>query len=109
MWDEMSAQHTYAVSTARYGPSAIGLNGYQRDRLGWLPMDRVITVGADGVGSRTITLAPLEVPAVAGPLLVRIPFDPVDYYTVEYRRKTGSSAGIPGDTVLLHEIRGGIA
>jgi hypothetical protein len=111
MWDEMSAQHTYAVATANYGASAIGLNAYNRDKLGWLPMNRVVTVGADGTGSRTITLAPLESPSAPGPLLVRIPVDPTDpfdYYTVEYRRKLGASAGIPGDTILLHEIKNGI-
>lgn len=109
-WDEMSAMHIHAFATAAYGTSAVGLNGYQRDELGWLPTNRVLTVGADGVGTRTVTLAPLEVPAAAGPQLLRIPFNPGDlfnYYTVEYRRKIGWSAGIPGDTVLLHEVRNG--
>ncbi|BEL03043.1 hypothetical protein Q0Z83_012340 [Actinoplanes sichuanensis] len=109
MWDEMSAQHTYSVDT-RYGAGAVGLNAYHLDELGWLPRNRVLTVGADGVGTRTVTMAPLEARGEAGLLLARIPFDANDtsrYYTVEYRRKTGWSAGIPGDTVLLHEIRNG--
>jgi len=109
-WDEMSAMHIYAFTTANYGTSAVGLNGYHRDELGWLPKNRVFTMGADGIGSRTISLAALETPAATGPQLVRIPFNPGDlfnYYTVEYRRKTGWSAGIPADTVLLHEVRDG--
>ena len=112
-WDEMSARHTHSFTTLRYGTSAVGLNGFHRDLLGWLPMDRVVTVGADGVGSRTYTLAPLETPSAAGPLLLRIPFEPADpfrYYTVEYRRKTGWSQGIPVDQQLLvHEVRNGIS
>ncbi|GGM58224.1 hypothetical protein GCM10011608_48970 [Micromonospora sonchi] len=109
-WDEMSAMHIYAFGTANYGTSAVGLNGPHRDELGWLPSNRIFTMGADGVGSRTISLAALETPAAAGPQLVRIPFNPGDlfnYYTVEYRRKTGWSAAIPADTVLLHEVRNG--
>jgi hypothetical protein len=109
MWDEMSAQHTYAVNTT-YGASAVGLNAYQRDELGWLPKNRVFTMGADGVGTRTVTLAPLEVQGASGPLMIRIPFDPGDLfhaYTVEFRRRTGWSAGIPADTVLLHEVKNG--
>lgn len=102
--------HIYTFATANYGVSAVGLNGYHRDELGWLPRNRVFTMGADGVGSRTISLAALETPTAAGPQLVRIPFNPGDlfnYYTVEYRRKTGWSAGIPANTVLLHEVRNG--
>jgi hypothetical protein len=109
-WDEMSAMNIYAFGTANFGTSAVGFNGYHRDKLGWLPMSRVFTMGADGVGSRTITLAPLEVPSASGPLLVRVPFDPADlfhYYTIEFRRKTGWSAGIPADTVLINEVKGG--
>ncbi|OLR94034.1 hypothetical protein [Actinokineospora bangkokensis] len=110
-WDQMSAMNIHAFGTTNFGTSAVGLNGYFRDKLGWLPSNRVLTLGADGVGSRTVTLAPLETPgAGSGPLVVRIPFNPNDlhnYYTVEYRRKTGWSAGIPADIVLIHEVRGG--
>ena len=104
-WDEMSAMHIHATS-GTYGTNAVGLNAYHRDELGWLPRNRVLTLGADGIASRTIRLAPLEVPAASGPQLVRIPFDPGDLfraYTVEFRRRTGWSAGIPNDTVLIHE------
>jgi hypothetical protein len=110
-WDEMSAMHIYAFATARFGTSAVGLNGYHLDRLGWLPRQQVFTFGADGVGSRTLTLTALEAATTSGLKLIRIPFNPADlhnYYTVEFRRQTGWSAGIPGDTVLIHEVRNGI-
>lgn len=109
-WDEMSAQHSYAFTTARFGASAVSLNGYFRDKLGWLDRSQVKTFGADGIGTRTMTLRPLEQPALGGTQLIRVPFDPGDlfhYYTVELRQKTGWSAGIPNDIVLIHEVRGG--
>ena len=110
MWDEMSAQHVYGFDTANFGNGGVGFNGFQRDKLGWLPKNRILTFGADGVSRSTVTLAPLQDPAAAGPLLVRVPFDPGDvfhYYTVEYQRQQGWSRGIPGDTVLIHEVQNG--
>ena len=53
---------------------------------------------------------PLQVPSAAGALLVRVPFNPGDlfnYYTVEFQRKLGWSRGIPGDIVLIHEVKDG--
>jgi hypothetical protein len=110
-WDQMSAMNIYSFTTARFGPSAVGLIGYQRDKLGWLNRPQIFTFGADGVGSRTMSLTALESAATSGVKMVRIPFNPGDlfnYYTVEFHRKTGWDAGIPGDTVLIHEVRNGI-
>lgn len=110
-WDQMSAMNVFGVSTTRFGTTGVGLGAYHRDEMGWIGRDRILTLGADGVGSRTLTLTPLETPTIRStPLLVRVPFDvadPYHYYTVEYRRRTGASAGIPNDTVLVHEVRDG--
>ncbi|MEV0678677.1 hypothetical protein AB0I60_19380 [Actinosynnema sp. NPDC050436] len=109
-WDVMSAMRIHSFTTPRFGTSAVGLNGYFRDKLGWLQGSRVLTLGADGVGARNVTLAPLENANTGLPQLIRIPFDPGDlfhYYTVEYRSRTGWSAGIPANTVLIHEVRDG--
>ena len=109
-WDQMSAMNIYTFQTARFGTSAVGLNAYQRDKLGWLPRSQIVNFGPAGAATRTMTLAPLELLTGAGARLVRIPFatnDPHRYYTVEFRKKTGWSAGIPGDTVLIHEVKGG--
>ncbi len=110
-WDEMSAAHVHSFQTARFGASGVALNAYHRDELGWLPRNRIMTLGADGRSALIgVSLAPLEVPTAPGVQLIRIPFDPNDlfhYYTVEYRRRTGWSAGIPRDTVLIHEVRNG--
>jgi hypothetical protein len=109
-WDEMSAQNTYAFTTPSFGASAVGLNAFHLDELGWLPRARIVTAGADGRTSATYTLSALETPGTAGVQLLRIPFNAGDlhqYYTVELRRRTGWSAGIPADTALIHEVRNG--
>jgi len=109
-WDEMSAMNIYGGSTASFGTAAVGLNGYFRDKLGWLPGSEVLTLGRDGVGSRTVRLTALEASGSGGTRLIRIPFDPADlhhYYTVELRQKTGWSSAIPATTVLIHEVRNG--
>ncbi|MFN8075000.1 MAG: hypothetical protein U0Q15_06220 [Kineosporiaceae bacterium] len=109
-WDEMSAMAIYGGSTASFGTAAVGLNAYFRDKLGWIPFGEVLTLGKDGVASRTVTLTSLETAAAGGTRLIRIPFDPADlnhYYTVELRQKTGWSSAIPATTVLIHEVKGG--
>lgn len=109
-WDEMSAMAIHAFTTARFSTSAVGLNGYFRDKLGWLDSGRVLTLGADGVATRTVRLSALEDAGSGTTQLIRIPFDPSDLqrgYTVEYRRPIGWSQGIPGPQVLIHEIKNG--
>lgn len=110
MWDEMSAQHVYGFSTTNFGNGGVGFNAFDRDKLGFIPRNRIRTFGANGVGSATVPLAPLQVPSASGSLLVRVPFDPSDlfhYYTVEFQRQLGWSQGIPADTVLIHEVQNG--
>jgi hypothetical protein len=109
-WDEMSAQAVFTANNPTWGPAAIGFNAFARDKLGFLPMNRIVTFGSNGASAGTYNLAPLQVSAAAGPLLVRVPFDPGDlfhYYTVEFDRKLGSSQAIPNDIVLIHEVRNG--
>jgi hypothetical protein len=110
-WDEMSAMNIYSPPGYPYQRAPVGLNGFHRDKLGWLPRNRVVTFGAGGPASGTVTLAPLHNadPALSRPVLVRVPItasDPTHYYTIEYRKKTGWDYGIPADIVLIHEIRG---
>lgn len=106
-WDVMSWGNDFRVATP-FGDGPSGLTAFHLDRMGWLPRSRIITFGADGVRSRTVTLAALNRPDAAGALSVRIPFDPNDlqrHYTVEFRSKHGWDNGIPADTVLVTEIR----
>lgn len=107
-WDVMSYANVWGTPTARFGFGGPGLNAFHVDRMGWLPRGRIMTFGADGSTSATVTLAALNHPEASGMLLVRLPFDPADsfhYYTVEYRRNDGWDAGFAASIVLLHEIK----
>jgi hypothetical protein len=108
-WDEMSYGNVYtanALPENQFGGGP-GLDGYHLDFLGWLPMPRVVSFGADGVTSKTVTLAALNQPSAPGYLLVRIPINPnnpLHYFTVEYVTPTGFYSGIPGPVVLINEV-----
>lgn len=107
-WDLMSYANTFGTRTAKFGISAPTLNAYNRDRMGWIPQNRILTFGADGAREGEITLAPLNRSEQSGYLLVRVPFDandPNHYYTIEYRERDGWDAGFPRDAVLVHEVR----
>ncbi|KAF9112174.1 hypothetical protein BGX27_003836 [Mortierella sp. AM989] len=107
-WDEMSANCVYTPVKGSFQPAAVGFGGYQRDKLGWIPKNRILRMGADGKSSHTVKLAPLSDPTKPGYLYVRIPFDPADlfhYYTVEYRTQVQWDSGIPKNTVLIHEVK----
>jgi len=106
-WDEMSAANVYSAGyNGTYGNwQPVGLAAYNLDRLGWVDRSKVRTAGA-GWSSWTLTWPQSP---YGGYQLLRVPIgtDPFHYYTVEVARKTGYSAGIPNDTVLIHEIVNG--
>ena len=107
-WDLMSYGNVFATATSRFGFGGPRLNAYHADRMGWLPFSRILTLGADGNGSRTVTLAALTHPESSGYLQVRVPSDPADpfhYYTIEFRRNDQWDAGFPSDVVLIHEVK----
>jgi hypothetical protein len=109
-WDVMSWANAWGHATTQFGFAPPGTNGFHTDRMGWLAKDQVMTFGADGVGSRAVTLKPLH-DSGSGIKLVRVPFDPGDlfhYYTVEFRMPSGWDSGIPANIVLLHEVNKGV-
>lgn len=107
-WDIMSALvfgNSDPTFTNGFGQSGPGMNALNLDKKGWLDANRVLTW--DGA-SQTATFAALNHATAGGYLMAKVPFDaanPNHYYTVEFRRKTGWDAGIPQDTVLIHERR----
>ncbi len=106
-WDVMSWANVHDTSLGEFGSGGPGLNAYHRDRMGWLPRNRILTFGADGLTSATLTMAALNQPEADGYLLVRVPFEPSDpfhYFTIEFRKHDGWDAGIPSDIVLIHEV-----
>ena len=108
LWDLMSAANIYVDPTRAFGGDAPDLDAHHLDEMGWIGRSRTLTLGVDGILSRTVTIAALTHPEVSGYLLVRIPFDSADrfhYYTVEYRTPDGVDSGIPGSTVLINEVK----
>jgi hypothetical protein len=105
-WDAMSWGNAYRVPTP-FGDGAPWMIAFNLDRLGWLPRSRILTFGANGATDATYTLTALSHPESPGHLLIRVPFDtgdPMHYYTIEYRKRERWDAGIPADTVLIHEV-----
>lgn len=107
-WDIMSAlwAHTFAD---RYGrQTGPGMNAFHLRQLGCIPPDRVWSPGRTS-DPQTFTLAALNRADAKGYLVASIPPDastPSDpTYLIEFRRKTAWDAGIPRDTVLVHEAR----
>jgi hypothetical protein len=92
------------------GASGPGLNAPYLDKLGCVPANRIWTSPGVDFGG-TVTLAALNHPEAHGPLMMKLPRSSGSNpsvnstYTVEFRRKTGWDAGIPNDTVLIHEVR----
>ncbi|WP_157778801.1 hypothetical protein [Massilia violaceinigra] len=106
-WDAMSWANSY-VATTPFGAAPAALVAPHLDRMGWLPRSRIAVHAANGASEAIYTLAATNHPEASGALLVRVPFAPDDlfrYYTIEFIRKDRWSAGIPADTVLIHEVK----
>ena len=107
-WDLMSAANVYVDPTGVFGGGPPDLDAHHLDEMGWIPKSRILTLGVDGILSRTITLAALTHPESSGYLLARIPFDSSDrfhYYTVEYRTSDSWDSGIPASIVMINEVK----
>jgi hypothetical protein len=108
-WDLMSAMHVFTrAGTGQFTAVPAGLNAEYRDRMGWLRRDQILTFGADGVRSRTVTLTNLYATGTAGIRVVRVPIDPSDpfhYYAVELRMRGGADSPIPTNIVRIYEVK----
>ena len=107
-WDLMSAANVYVDPTGQFGGGPPDLDGHHLDELGWIAKSRILTLGVDGILSRTVTIAALTHPEASGSRLIRIPFDSNDrfhYYTVEYRAADSWDAGIPNSTLMINEVK----
>lgn len=106
-WDIMGAGYSYKDPAVRYAPLGPGLDAPHLCELGWMPESRIwtwtprrVTVGD------TIQLAALNRPDIKGYLMARLVM-PDRTITVEFRRRTKWDRGLPGDAVVVHEIRSG--
>jgi WD40 repeat protein len=107
-WDIMSAMRVYKFTDAFGLVDGPGMNACNLHRLGCIPRRRVWRPTGDS-GTQTFTLAALNRPRAQGYLMASIPPDAATIsktsYVVEFRQKKGWDAGIPRDTVLVHEVR----
>jgi hypothetical protein len=113
-WDLMSAAHIFVDPTGVYGGGSPWLTVHHLDEKGWIPMNRIIDVGSDGVSPRTVTLAALTHPDAKGYIMARVLFDETDpfhYYTVEYRVADGWDSNLtdhgkyPNKMIMISEVR----
>jgi hypothetical protein len=111
-WDIMGGGYTFAGSNFPdpYGDATYdgpGLNAPNLLQLGWIPPTRIATYHIDDPAT-TFVLKALSHPIGFEPLSVEIVgSDPNDLFTVEYRQQAGWDAGIPENTVLIHEYKPG--
>ncbi len=102
-WDVMSGRGVCRIRDPEFGCVGVHTISYHKDRLGWIPVDRIYVPAAGS--SETIALAPLDaMPTGAEYLMVKLPFSGGSYYTVEARRRVGYDWDIPGDAVVMHEV-----
>jgi hypothetical protein len=118
--DIMSAQTFADLPAAFEGPlgsTGPGLNANNREKLGWLPEEKIFTLhhSVGGTPINQITVAALDNPNVVGHLLLKItsegvhngvPVAPITYL-VEFRPQTGMDQGIGKDGIAIHIVRPG--
>jgi hypothetical protein len=109
-WDLMSRDRYNCAAATDPVFGCVGQHtlARNRDRLGWVPPDRIYTAGE---GSHTITLAPTSWPAADGYLMAVIPVNgsATNYYTLEARRLLSYDAKLPGPAVVIHRWTGNTA
>jgi M6 family metalloprotease-like protein len=110
-FDLMSAFNNYRFTGANFAPfkgsDGPGLGVPNLLQMGWIPPGRITTYHI-GDAETTSTLTALSHPAGNHPLTVEIVgSDPNNITTVEYRQTDGWDAGLPDNTVLIHQYRKG--
>jgi hypothetical protein len=110
-WDIMSAMSVWTFSGSYASPTGTGpgLNVPNLRQFGKPPASRVWSPSANAP-IQQVRLAALNAPetdgylaAVIAPPLLRS--KQAVTYTIEYRRPQGWDRGVPGDVVLVHEVR----
>jgi M6 family metalloprotease-like protein len=110
IWDVMSDRGVCGYDP-EYRHVAQDPIAYDKELLGWIPMNRKFVAAPDSVA--TITLQRLAQPGSDGYLLAQIPIPEKDspaagsttrFYTVEARQLAGYDANLPGEAVAIHEV-----
>lgn len=99
-----------------YGTSGPGLSAPARDRLGWLPINRVFTPPPNAYRLKlTLTSLSKNTAQTSGYLMARIPIyttvdEPYAYYTVEYRTEGVDydqglkNLGLDSNGIVIHRV-----
>ena len=87
-----------------YGTAGPGLNAPTLFRQGWLPPNRVWTMGLGFSGAYQVPLAAVNHPEQSGHLLARV-VSPDRIHTVELRHPSGWDQGMGQARVFVHELR----
>jgi hypothetical protein len=109
-WDIMSAMAVFAFNHPTTGTAGPEMNAPYKTKQGFIPEHRIARLfpGTTTQSWRS-NIAAINRPEANGPLMVRIGADNNNYYTVEYRMKSGWDQGIPRATVLVHRVTNGVS
>lgn len=97
-----------STASVPFGPCDAGpsMTAFERDKLGWMPAART-HVGDPRTGEKVL-LAPVNEPTKAGVLHLKVPVGAGDdYYSVDFKRRTGWDRNVLGDVVAVRKIQGG--
>ena len=108
-WDIMSAMAIHGFNNHQGVTSGPEMNAPYKTLKSFLPAQRMFTVSqpAGDIVAATYSIAAINRPEANGLLMLRIGTDNNDYYTVEFRQKSGWDRGIPRDGVLVHRVQNG--
>jgi M6 family metalloprotease-like protein len=101
-WDVMS--RGYLRSESPWGWLTIHTIAQHKDAAGWIPAGRRLEPARGTVLGGPLARSALPPPG--GYLIARVPFGYHDSYTVETRQRAGHDWPLPGESVLIHEVRG---
>jgi hypothetical protein len=109
-WDIMSAMNVFTFANHNRLTAGPEMNAPYKTKNGWIPAHRMTRlVPGTTRQSVTLNLASINRPEGNGALMVRVGSNDNDYYTIEYRMKSGWDQGIPRDTVLVHQVLNGVS
>lgn len=103
-WDVMS--RGYLRWEPPHGWLSVHTIAHHKDAVGWIPSHRrwIPTEGSQ----ESAVIVRTALPPEKGYLLARVPAGD-SHYTVEVRRQAGHDQPLPGDAVVIHQVRFGVA
>lgn len=106
-WDIMSyRKFIFENAVAGHDITGPELQIAYRQKMGWVPAARVLTVDTADPLPTTLTLVPVSEASRPGLLMARVDLAGMNgSYVVEYRINTGFDLGAPGSAVVIRELR----